>query len=291
MGGYGAAWIRTRAEGAWGQGPKLVGVGAVGAPFQVDSVALSGDGNTAIIGGHGDNGGAGAAWVFTRSGAAWRQQGPKLVGAGAVGSAFQGISVALSGDGNTAIVGGYGDKGGAGAAWVFARSGVVWRQQGPKLVGAGADDPAFQGAAVALSADGNTAIIGGYGDNGGAGAAWTFTRSGGLWRQQGPKLVGESGFGAVFQGISVALSGDGNTAVVRGYGDNGNAGSVWQYTRAGTGWTSLALGPGTGNCYGERVSALAQQFGGLAAAAAEAKLPSVPALKDTILTLCGVTSR
>jgi hypothetical protein len=37
------------------------------------------------------------------------QQGTKLVGTGAVGAA-EGISVALSGDGNTAIVGGPGDK-------------------------------------------------------------------------------------------------------------------------------------------------------------------------------------
>ena len=36
------------------------------------------------------------------------QQGPKLVGTGAVGSTDQGMSVALSADGNTAIVGGPG---------------------------------------------------------------------------------------------------------------------------------------------------------------------------------------
>ena len=34
------------------------------------------------------------------------QQGPKLVGTGASGNAAQGFSVSLSGDGNTAIVGG-----------------------------------------------------------------------------------------------------------------------------------------------------------------------------------------
>ena len=36
------------------------------------------------------------------------QQGPKLVGTGAVGSTNQGMSVALSADGNTAIMGGPG---------------------------------------------------------------------------------------------------------------------------------------------------------------------------------------
>src|SRR2546421_310461 len=81
-------------------GPKLVGSGAVGSAQQGHSVALSADGNTAIVGGNADNGNAGAAWVFTRSGGVWSQQGAKLVGTGAVGAANQGISVALSGDGN-----------------------------------------------------------------------------------------------------------------------------------------------------------------------------------------------
>ena len=61
-----------------------------------------------------------------RSGGAWTQQGKKLVGTGAVGKARQGMSVVLSADGNTAIVGGWSDNGKTGAAWVFTRSGSVW---------------------------------------------------------------------------------------------------------------------------------------------------------------------
>ena len=38
--------------------------------------------------------------------ASYAQQGAKLIGSDAVGQAFQGYSVALSADGNTAIVGG-----------------------------------------------------------------------------------------------------------------------------------------------------------------------------------------
>ena len=89
------------------QGPKLVGTDAVGGDVEQGySVALSADGNTAIVGGPTDNSVAGAAWVYTRSGGVWTQQGSKLVGSGAVGNAQQGTSVALSADGNTAIVGG-----------------------------------------------------------------------------------------------------------------------------------------------------------------------------------------
>src|SRR5258707_15433616 len=86
------------------QGPKLFGTGAVFVAEQGSSVSLSGDGNTAILGGFEDNNGAGAVWVYTRSGGGWSQQGPKLVGTGAVGpvGAGQEVSVSRAGDGNTA---------------------------------------------------------------------------------------------------------------------------------------------------------------------------------------------
>src|SRR5258706_212469 len=179
------------------QAPKLVGTGGVGYNSQGFSVALSADGNTAIVGGPYDNSETGAVWVYTRSSdGVWSQQGDKLVGTGMIGGSgrtyYQAYSVALSGDGNTAIVGGFGDNFLAGAAWDFTRSGGVWPQQA-KLVGTGAETaphPAEHGGSVAISADGNPAIVGGPGDNWSMGAAWVFTRSGGVWTQQGDKLVG-----------------------------------------------------------------------------------------------------
>jgi photosystem II stability/assembly factor-like uncharacterized protein len=113
------------------QGPKLVGTSAVGNVIQGESVFLSADGNTAIVGGGGDNIGAGAAWVWTRSGGVWIQQA-KLVDSGAVGNANQGNSVSLSTDGNTAIGGGYLGNLGAGAARDFAAVTTdVWTSGGP----------------------------------------------------------------------------------------------------------------------------------------------------------------
>jgi hypothetical protein len=53
----------------------------------------------------------------------------------------------------------------------------VWSQPGSKFVGTGAVGQAIQGYSVSLSADGNTAILGGYYDNSSAGAAWVFIRS------------------------------------------------------------------------------------------------------------------
>ena len=129
------------------------------------------------------------------------QQGPKLVGTGYVATApGQGTSVAISSDGNTIIVGAPGDvdpSTGAeiGAAWVFTRTNGVWTQQGAKLVGTGAPGDARQGTSVALSADGNTAIVGGPADNATTGAAWVFTRTNGVWSQQGAKLVATGAIG------------------------------------------------------------------------------------------------
>jgi len=258
IGPAGAAWVFTRSGGVWRQHAKLVGTTseyAGGLWSQGASVAVSADGNTAIVGGPSDNRTTGAAWVFARSGDAWTQQGSKLVGSGAGKPPLppgQGMSVAVSADGTTAIVGGWGAE----AAWVFARSGSVWTQQGKKLIGTGAVGNARQGTSVALSADGNTAIVGGWSDNGKTGAAWVFTRSGGVWTQQGKKLVGGDAVGSARQGTSVALSADGNTAIVGGPGDNpwsrsvpfglGAAGAAWVFTRSGGVWTQQNKLVGTG---------------------------------------------
>jgi uncharacterized protein (TIGR03437 family) len=234
----GVIWIATAVLHAQflQQGPKLVANDAIGMAQQGVAVALSADGNTALIGGLQDNNNIGAAWVFTRSGGIWTEQA-KLVGSGVIGSyAFQGIQVALSGDGNTAIVGGTGDAESTGAAWVFTRSGTVWTQQA-KLVGTGYVGQSFQGFRVALSGDGNTALVGGSGDDNGMGATWVFTRSQGVWTQQGSKLVGTGAVGQALQGWSVALSSDGNTALSSGVYDNNSTGAAWVFTRSNGTWT------------------------------------------------------
>jgi hypothetical protein len=229
-GGVGATWVFTRSGSVWSQqGSKLVGSGAVGFAYQA-IVALSADGNTAMIGGAGDDSSVGAAWIFTRNGEVWTQQGSKLVGTGAVGAAGQGEYGALSADGNTALVTGRGDNGSVGAVWVFTRSNGVWSQQGTKLVGSGAVGASEQGIGVSLTADGNTAMIGGVGDNGNAGATWVFTRSGGVWTQQGSKLIGTGAVGAARQGQLALISADGSTALSTGWSDNGNIGAGWIFT-------------------------------------------------------------
>ncbi len=228
------------------QGEPLSGSGETGGGEFGVSVAVSADGNTALIGGAHDNGkslGAGAAWVFTRSGETWSQQGEKLTGAGEVGEGTFGRSVALSADGNTALVGGEWDNGLHGAAWVFTRSGGTWTRQGEKLT---VGEQVALGRAVALSGDGNTAVIGGPIANHRAGAAWVFTRSGETWSRQGGPLTGTGEIGEGAFGSSVALSSDGSTALIGAEHDHGvtteetvtrGVGAAWVFARSGESWT------------------------------------------------------
>jgi hypothetical protein len=212
-----------------------VGTHAVGTSAQ-GAVALSADGNTAIVGGWGDNDGTGAFWTYTRSNGVWSQLGEKVTATGARGKPQFGGGVALSGDGKTAIVSGAEYHAQDGAAWIFTRDGSVWTQRA-KLVGRGAVGRAFLGP-VAMSADGNTAMVGGSLDNSETGAVWVYTRDRrGDWHQQGGKLVGVGAAGKARQGGSVALSADGSTAIIGGSHDNSFKGAVWIFVRNGDTWT------------------------------------------------------
>ncbi len=134
------------------------------------SAAISADGTTAIAGAFDEASGEGAAYVFTRSGTTWTLQAkltaPTSGASRAIGTNIEfGNEVALSADGNTAMIGGFGDNSDAGAAWVYTRGPSGWSVQ-QKLVapttGAGAEiAPGEFGSRVSLNAAGTTALIAG----------------------------------------------------------------------------------------------------------------------------------
>jgi len=240
--------VFTRSAGAWTQQATLLTDDGGG-------VALSADGDTALIGAPGAN----SASVFTRSGSTWTQQGEPLTGGGEVGPGEFGHSVALSSDGNTAVIGAPVDgnigAGPVGAAWIFVRSGSTWTQQGEKLIGSGTTARGGFGAfgtSVALSGDGNTALIGGPRED----ATWVFTRSGEMWTQQ-EKLTVPEPPGAEL-GVSVALSGDGHTALIGGRASRTPTFAVaWVFTFSGTGWSQ------EGELRGGGWDSLGAAFGGM----------------------------
>jgi len=242
----GAAYIFTRSGGIWTQQQKLLSSDIQGSDYFGFSVSISGDGNTAIVGAYLEDTGAlnaGAAYIFTRSGGVWSQQ-QKIQASDKQADDRFGYSVSISGDGNTAIVGSrYEDTGAtdAGASYIFTRSGGIWTEQ-QKIIASDAEAGDWFGFSVSVSGDGNTAIVGAYGeDTGGtyAGAAYIFTRSGGVWTQQ-QKIQASDQQGDDYFGYSVSISGDGNTAIVSAlYEDTGstNAGAAYIFTRSGGVWT------------------------------------------------------
>jgi PKD repeat protein len=240
----GSAWVYVRSGSTWIEQAQLnaseVSCGGFYCGAYVGySVALSADGDTALVAGYGNAGGIGAAWVFSRSGTTWTQQGPALTGRGEIGTGRFGMSVALSADGNTALIGAPDDYGYAGAAWVFTRTGASWTQEGEKLVAndeSESEESRF-GSSVALSADGDTALVGGPDDDGRQGAAWVFTRSNSTWVQQGAKLTGGEETSQGEFGSGLALSASGATALIGAPDDNAGVGALLAYTRSGSTWT------------------------------------------------------
>src|SRR5262245_2918976 len=78
----------------------------------------------------------------------------------------------------TAIVGGSGDDGFKGTAWLFKRTNGVWTQVGQKIVGSGGSGQPLLGSSVALSVDSSTVALGGPNDLNETGAVWAFVRPG-----------------------------------------------------------------------------------------------------------------
>jgi hypothetical protein len=257
----------------------------VGAPYESSASA-------GVNGNQLDNSanGAGAVYVYVRSGATWSQQAYLKASNPEAGDKF-GWSVAISGD--TVVVGAFGEGSSAtgvngnqsdnssleaGAAYVFVRNGTNWSQQAYlKASNTGAED--FFGYAVAIDSDtivvsapleesAATGVNGNQSDNSApsAGAAYVFTRSGTAWSQQAYLKASNTESNDTF-GASVAIST--NTiaigAIVESSGSagiNGNefdnsvhaAGAVYVYTRSGATWSQQAYvkasNPGVQDVFG-----------------------------------------
>jgi len=124
------------------------------------ALSLSGDGNVIATGSVFHDGENGHARVFYWDGSAWTQRGINLE-AEADDDRF-GISLDISADGNTLLVGGYlNDDAGvnAGHARVFRWDGVTWNQIGSDIDGTAQNDQF--GMFVNINGDGNILAIGG----------------------------------------------------------------------------------------------------------------------------------
>jgi hypothetical protein len=253
----GAAYIFHRTgDNTWDSGVKLVAPDAQAYDVFSCSVAISGD--YAIVGAYGDDGGAGdplgyigAAYIFHRTGDNTWDGGKKLVAPDAQADDRFGISVAISGD--YAIVGANGEDGGAGdplddagGVYIFHRTGNNTWDSGVKLMAPDAQADDTFGYSVAISGD--YAIVGAYGEDGGAGdsldragAAYIFHRTGDNTWDGGIKLVAPDAQVVDRFGFSVAISGD--HSIVGAHCENGGAGDP--HTDAGAAYLFHRAGNNT----------------------------------------------
>ncbi len=171
----------------------------------------------------------------------------KLLAADSAAGDEFGMSVSLSADGGTALIGKHcndHDRDGSGAAYIFTRAADgTWHQQA-KLTAA--DSAAYIGFGwpVALSADGGTALVAAsdeYWHNRTSDPVCVFTRSAdGTWHQQAKLTATDNTQNSRF-GESVALSADGGTALIAAVGDEHDKGAAYLFTRSASGiWTQQA---------------------------------------------------
>jgi hypothetical protein len=177
----GAGYIFVRSGTVWTQQGASLGIANAAADDSLgSSVSISSD--TVLIGASGRGiGGSvevGAAFVFVRTNTTWTQQGSALTSTnGTTGSQF---GAALSVSGDTALVGAPGEvvtgNVGEGNAYLFARSGGQWVQQGNPL--SRADGAQVDQFGASISVSGNTVLVGAsakkIGANISQGAAYAF---------------------------------------------------------------------------------------------------------------------
>jgi hypothetical protein len=198
--GRGALYVFTRTAGTWSQQARLRPTNSEPQDSVGCWIAISDDGNTLAAGALDEDSlltgvqpldkgaddektdkSAGAAYVFVRSGDKWTEQA--FIKASNTGEDdWFGVRLALSGDGNTLAVGAPNEdsaaKGingkqdddsadGAGAVYLFTRSGSTWKQD---YYVKGTNTEKFDefGSAMALSRDGRTMAVGAHFESGGA---------------------------------------------------------------------------------------------------------------------------
>ncbi|MEA2603762.1 MAG: hypothetical protein QOF89_4754 [Acidobacteriota bacterium] len=188
--GTGVAHVFRRTGGAWSLETTLHPDLLAPNNFFGSSIQVSRDGKTVLARGDVFGGAnAGAVYVFRETGGTWSQEAKILP---PVLTIFEFFPVALSGDGQTAIIAH--DQ----AYFVYVRNAGLWTQQVPALPGNGG---------AALSFDGGTVIVGS-----GGGTAQLLARNGSVWSLLQVLIPTEPG--AASSGTSVALSGDARTALV-----------------------------------------------------------------------------
>ena len=270
----GAAFVFTRDQGTGKWSPSPVArlrASDPGTQYRFGlSVAVHEDtsnGDTIVVGAPDHSSSKGAVYVFSEPSGGWANDVGEdhatetarfLASDGAAADEF-GNSVAVVG--NTIVVGAYldddnGDS--SGSAYVFDEPSGGWANDTDsddadaefdhttetlKLSGSSGSDNFGRSVAI----DGDTIVVGASGDDSGTGSAFVFIKPATGWANSSGTEVAKltAYFGSGIDGgdrfgRSVAI--DGGTIVVGAYGDDGDRGSAYVFTKPDTGW---ANSPGT----------------------------------------------
>ncbi len=188
------------------------------------TVSLTADGHTALVGAPGRI--VGAAYVFTERAGKWSEQQELQSPAGSAQDSY-GWSVAIAGDGQTALVGAWSANGVTGTVYSYTRQGASYVLDGQITAPDGAPGDEF-GESLSLSGLGNVALISAPLHNGELGAAYVFAKNGGSWHElreyQDPGAPGEG------YGFAVSEAADGLVGVVGAPLANGGEGVAYAFS-------------------------------------------------------------
>ena len=215
----GSAYVFTKPGNAWvstSTAATLTASDAAAGDEFGSSVAV--DGNTIVVGASGDDGDAleftGSAFVFVKPNGGWvsTSTAAKLIAYTRGNQDYFGRSVAI--DGDTTVVGADGQESNKGSAFVFAEPSGGWvnKTETAKLTASVRSGGHRFGFSVAL--DGDTVVVGAYGEASSRGSAYAFTMPGTGWATgaETAQLTASDAADNDRFGSSVAI--DGDTVVV-----------------------------------------------------------------------------
>ena len=225
----GSAYIYKYNSGtsSWDE-TKLTASDAASGDIFGQSVAMSGDGNKVIVGAPEDDDNSqddsGSAYIYKYNSGTDSWDETKLTASDAAESDYFGYSVSMSGDGNSVVVGAYSDDDNgteSGSAYIYKYNSGTSSWDETKLTASDAAADDNFGISVAMSGGGNKVIVGAYADDNSqynSGSAYIYKYNSGTWDET--KLTASDAAVSDFFGISVAMSGDGNSVIVGAHWDN-----------------------------------------------------------------------
>lgn len=264
----GAVYVFTRLGNVWTQQAKLMASDGVLEDYFGRAVSLNHDATIALISANCDDDNStinsGSVYYYTRSGTTWTQQ-QKIYAADPKLNIYFGDSVAMNKDGNLAYIASidHAKGSGAGAVYIFRRSGNVWTQQ-QKLTPDYIKEADYFGSSVAMNADGTYVAIGALGDDEAGdnfGGVYVYSYPSRIALSQSKEsfslqglLTDPEGKGTDNYGRDISLSEDGTWAAIGAElrDDNSltNSGCVYIYKRKGQTWiksSTLYANPQTAN--------------------------------------------